>query len=66
MYKAEPSGGNTALLLLVPIRLGSDTLNVIYIPCIKVGVIVMCMYIVHCCDHFILFRHYCQWIIVLE
>ncbi|XP_065905122.1 cysteine protease ATG4D-like [Dysidea avara] len=35
MYKAELSGGSTALLLLVPIRLGSDTLNVIYIPCIK-------------------------------
>ena len=41
MFKIETGGPTTALLLLVPIRLGSDSLNVIYIPCIKVGVFAM-------------------------
>ena len=45
MFKAESSAPNTALLLLVPIRLGSDALNVIYIPCIKVGVIIMMSFV---------------------
>ena len=47
MYKAEQTGGNTALLLLVPIRLGSDSLNTIYIPCIKVSVVLIICPIVH-------------------
>jgi len=47
MYKAEQTGGNTALVLLVPIRLGSDSLNTIYIPCIKVSVVLIVHLIVH-------------------
>ena len=59
MFKAEQTGSNTALLLLVPIRLGSDSLNIIYIPCIKVGVVSD----VICVDHMIS-RHCWQWSIV--
>ena len=47
MFKTEPSGSNTALLLLVPIRLGSDSLNIIYIPCIKVGVATIVLFVYH-------------------
>lgn len=45
MFRIEASGPNTALILLVPIRLGSDSLNVIYIPCIKVGVVTLSLFV---------------------
>ena len=63
MFKSEPSSPNTALLLLVPIRLGSDSLNIIYIPCIKVGVVTMMSFVYHVILQALLAMEYCIGII---